>query len=648
MANGSAQLSASPRREVVLAPNLGVYLNRPELTMEPRALIDAFNVRIKDASIRNENMGWSPFSISNGVNLDAVNGVDLTSLIYPGPFEGPLLLIDQFFTRDGSQTLIFGTKGNLYRYNDADQKIILLTPKYSTGTVNVVSHSPTVIQRNSGTTNWLTELSDGDWFFLGTAGETDPAATNDWTGSPVGWVTIDSVDSDTQLTLATNISVVGTPTNQPYTALKLFTGTDLDIWSAETFPDAQPADEDRWYACNGPGHEIVQWDGSADEVTRIDSALGFTCKTIARFKNMLLYGDLLESGERKPQNIRNSAIANPENVTTDEASEFRASDGVDMLLGITPLSDMAVAYFDRSINLLQFVGPPVNFAIRTAVPGVGALSDRSVVDFGDYHEFVGPDTGYHFDGISLREVGGQVFREVLRKIDQNRLDQALSHIDEESGEVLWAIPFTTDAGGESGYPETGYVEHYLEEVGNRGAPITIRDFPATATGFYLRFDTLRFSDLTDEFETYNFQWDDRYFAASFPYNLFGTKDGQVFILGISDSQNGSDFTSYARFPLRPLWDGRRNGIVIRVEPAFEKKESVGYEPEIRLFTTDFSEGSASLVATQTFDLTHEGLPFVSFRNAGRFGQIEIRTEGANKPWTLSGYAIETMPAGLRP
>lgn len=609
-----------PHSHEVLIPNLGLYLDRPNIAVPKGGMTACKNVRVKNGRVSNYNMGWEKF--------------------FADQLNGQVLLIDQFFTRDGSQYLIFGTRYDLYYWDDTD--LVFITPIYNTGTVQITDG--TKIVTGSGTL-WDTAKATGSGnnamsgyeIAFGASDENDPAAT---------WYEIDTVDSDTQITLTENHSGGAGP-GASYTIRQKFTGDDLDIWSSETFPDAQPADEDMWYATNGVVDEMVKWNGTDDTCSWYDP--GFTCRVLSRYKNMMLYGDIIESGERKNATIKNSAIANPEQLSGDEAGEFEASDGIDTIRALFLLGDTMVAYHDRSVNLIQYVGTPLNFVIRTAVPGIGVMSGRGVTDFGDFHEFLAYDSCYSFDGVGIQEVGSHVLREALRMIDPNRPDKLLSHIDEENGDIHWVIPLTTDGEGDEIGPKMSFTSHYLEDVPSKfETPMTYRDLPATATGFYQRSDTLRFDDLTEGFDDYQFRWNDRFFAASFPYNLFGDENGYVYILGTADDQDGGEIESYARFSRLALGDGKYKGLVHRIEPfAARKAGASSYDLGVLLWVTDQLDGDLTLAKQMDYDLTHAGNRFVSPRKIGRYGEVEFATTGTNRTWEISGYRMEIFLAGER-
>ena len=45
----------------ILAPNLGLYLDRPSILIPDRALRDCLNVRIYNKAIERRNIGYGPF-----------------------------------------------------------------------------------------------------------------------------------------------------------------------------------------------------------------------------------------------------------------------------------------------------------------------------------------------------------------------------------------------------------------------------------------------------------------------------------------------------------------------------------------------------------------------------------------------------------
>lgn len=616
-------------RDTVIAVNQGVFLDRPSIRVPKGGLTDCLNVRVKDKQLRNENMGWETFPTgATALVLDAAQP----------------LLIEQFFRRTGSQTLLFANKFDLFRFDSATSLLHYVTPQYGAGTVSAIGAGPNSTVTGSGTL-WNTaagqrsaQVRAGDYIAFGTANYTDqlPAAN---------WYKVQSVGSDTSLVVTGDASSESTGA---YTIRLTFAGDEFDRFTSAVFPAALPEDEDQIYISNGVDAPMYWNADITPDVGALYYDPGFTARVLIVAKNMLLYGDILESGERKSLGFRNSNVANPRDVTTGLAAELVSTEGIDRLLEFRQLGDIIVAYHERSINILQFVGLPFIFIIRTAIPTIGPIAAGAIADFGDFHEFLGPDRAYEFNGVGIDEIGSQAFREVLRRLSPDRLARIITHIDEEQGELHWITPLAADSAADSfAGPEKAFTEHYLEDLPSGLVPITIRELPATATGYFERETTLTFATIVGDWQSYNFTWDDRFFEAAFPFNLFGDENGNLFILGTRDDQAGVKLQSFARFGRFPVADGRNKGFLKRIEP-FAKERSGSTVPlTINVYGADAVESLMTLKATNTFDLTFAGLRFASFRAMMRYAEIEFTTNALAARWEIDGYATESQRAGWR-
>lgn len=604
-------------------PNLGVYLDRPPIAVPARAMVDCRNVRVKSGEITRDNMGWAAFP--NTAKQICLCG-------------DPVLGIDNFFPTGGGQLLIFGTTRDLYIYREVEEDVLIITPRYEVGTISVTNGSATVT--GSGT-SWQAELEVGDLIFAGATGQRDPAAA---------WLEVADIVSDTELTLAEPFPGT-TATGIPYTARKIFHGDLTRPWTFTTFPMATGvvgSDGDRWYATNGRD-PVVGWDGVTTQVYEPSLGNMEVASWMVRYKNMMIYGDFSVGGERRPFSIRTSNIGEPENVVSGLAAEMVVHDGVDTLVAATPMGDNLVIYGERSVTLAQFVGPDILFVFRNVINGLGPLSPRAVADFGDFHEFIGPDAQYRFDGISVQEIGFQIWREVTRKQSPQRRDMIFGHFDEENGELLWVMPLTTDADPDAGPPETAYVEHYLEGVGDENpTPFTIRDMTATSMGFFDRQVTLTWDSIQETWQELNFRWDDRFLQGAFPFNLMGTADGYIYILGAADSKAGAPIHSFARFGRRALGDVARKGMIRRVYPFARQLPGAGYSLSVTLHMSNTTNGGTGSMGPYAFDLTQATSEhFVSTRAVGRYVEVEYSTTGVGRPWSITGYELDVVPAGER-
>jgi hypothetical protein len=238
--------------------------------------------------------------------------------------------------------------------------------------------------------------------------------------------------------------------------------------------------------------------------------------------------------------------------------------------------------------------------------------------------------------------------EALKSQDPKRLEVAFSHFDEENGELHWIIPRTTDADQDDGQPETSYVEHYLEEVGERKpSPYTIRRMPFTASGFFERLTTLTWNAIITDWTAQNYRWNDRFLQSAFPYNLFGDEDGFIYILNSGETVDGAALVNYARFGERVLIDGKQKGLLKRVYGYFEPLPAAGYGVDVTVRSADSLGGKVTIHSALVHDITQANeldffvSPFVVARSVA----IEFGTDGTNEPWTFQGYDIDVAPAG---
>ena len=602
------------RSNAIAAMNLGVYNDRPYSLIPDRGLRDALNVRIREGKILRENIGWGSFFDIN--------------------VENPCVLIDNFVQSDATKILIFASTRDIYEYDEGAEEVLYITPSYITGTADVTNGDATVT--GSGTT-WTTNVKSGDKIHFGSNAQKSLTAT---------WYTVDSVTSDTELEL-TAVYAGTTDTGLDYTCRQLFTGNVKDYFVSDTFLRDATSGDDLWIACNGVDYG-VSWNGTDDFCTKIFTSEDVVFHSIAVFKNMMVYGNLVVSSSRKGAAIRNSDIGKPLDITNGFASELLVHNGSDWIKRLHSLSDVLVAYSENRITNCQFVDTPVIFVFRDAITNKGLRAGRALVDFGDTHEFVSDDSVYRYDGTSISESGGHVWRKKIKTVSPGRIALLHAHLNQEEGEAVWVVPYTSDSGDVStGPPEQAIIGHYLESVGDSPRPYTFRELPATATGLFQRGTSVRWSDITDTWAEQSRRWGDSFYQAVFPYKLFGDNNGDIFIIGDLDSKNGSSITSKFRTKRFTLGDGKFKMNISRIYPFTERLPSSG-DLTVRVYTANFMDGTATLAKTLTFDMEH--LPeefFVSPRVSARYAEFEFEVAGTGNPFSFAGLDYELTLAGKR-
>lgn len=611
---------AVAKSNAVINSNLGLYLDRPAIALSPGMLQDGLNFRVKEGQYSNLNLGWEQFS---GFTLN-----------------GPVTLIDDFFIRGiAAELLILGTPTDLYVYDPSgDGSVTFITPIFDEGTAAASGTAVT-----GTTTTWNTagaggKVAAGDQITFGTAGVVDPAAT---------WFTVQSVTDDTHLVLHTSAGTVG---NGPYTIRHLFTGAQSAPWVTDKFTNAAPANEDQWFATNGVD-PVVRWNGTDAQVELL-TCLNFTCKTLAVYSNMMIYGNLLQSGTLLPTSIINSNAGAPADVFDGLSEQFIVHSGYDEILRLVKIGDNLAIYSGLTVTLAQFQGDPLIFSFRDIIIGKGPIGPGAVARYGDHHEFLGKDSQYTFDGASITKSGLHVFRDVLRQQDPVRVSQTYSIFDEQNGDLLWVVPSTIDPGNGTvtAPPSRAVVEHYLEITQSSAltaamVPFSFRSYPFISSGAYFRDSGITWDTLTNAWSSYNFRWDDQFFSASFPLILAGDVNGNVWTINTSQDANGAALNSFVHFGRRATSDGKNRGLVSRVYP-YVTPFSTPINVTVHL--ADHAGGNDTINAVFPFDQTlPQGGHFVSAFRRGRYVSLEFGTLGPGEPWQIDGYDMDIKSGGLR-
>lgn len=608
-----------PKSTATFQPNLGLYLGQPGINTPQRAFQDGKSFRIKEGLVSNLNMGF-----------------DLYSAI---TFNGPIMLFENVVNRAGVSKLVVGTTKDLYDYNEGADTATYLTPRFAhADTVTIAG----AVVTSGGAPAWLTNAKPGDQmaFNAGTS-------VNSLAGGTGGWFTVLTVNSNTQITLTSSPGIGAGPFS--YTLRKVLTST-VDIpWSTTLFVSPNDGVGDDLYFVTDGVDAILTWDLTATQML-YHADLLFTCKNLNVYKNMMIYANLTQNGVNLPTSFINSDIAKPlvaGALSAGIAGQFKVHDDIDPIQLTTILGDNLCVLAERHVTQVQFVGTPLIFVFRDAATGVGPISARAYGNFGDFVEFIGADTQYLFDGVSVTEVGKHVWREVLRLRDPERHHMNFAHFDEENAELIWITALTSDAGvgDANAQAEAAFVEHYLEDVGDRvPSPFSHRFMPFLSSGYSKNIGALTWNQISSEWQDANFRWNDITLFSAFPVSIFGDKDGKLWTINTSQNdKTGQPFPSYVLSGKRPLGDGRMRGLLKRVYPFCNTL------PGNMDVTVNLYDGAQSVVqATQTFafsQLQPEGGHFVSVFRRARYYELKFgsNTDG----WSLTGYDVDIVQGGNR-
>lgn len=599
---------ARTKSTAVTLPNLGLFLNVPPLNVPARGLLDGYNFRIEDGRVSNINLGWTRL----------------------GEFvlNGPVIYFDFFFVDGVNERDVFFTPTDAYSYNPTDDSVVFITPAYTEGTAAATGTAVTA----GGGADW-TDIKAGDFISFGDAQENDPEAD---------WYEITGANAST-ITLKTP-GVPSPVSAGAYTIRRTFVGKVQDRWSSDVFPQAG-GNDDLWLATNGVD-PIIKWDGTTRFIEHAD--LSFTARTLRVYSNMMFYGAPTVSGTYYPSSFINSNAGDPENTSTGLASQLIAYSGSNPILAMYPMGDNLVIYSKRKVTLAQFVGGDINFVLRQTVNEVGPISGGLIADLGDFHEFIGVDAQYYFDGVSVKESGAQVWRAILKQRDPAREPTSFIHFNEEHGDLMWFVPLVNDSGvgDEDAPPETAHVEHYLEEVGDKEeSPYSRRYAPFLSAGYTEQRSSLTFDTVEGTFSDLNFRFNDQFFFVAFPISIMGDADGKVWKLNTAQYADGDPLPSFIRLGRRALGDGRMRGLLSRVYPF--ASQFVNSQLDVTLRLSDHAMGPITSTGSFVFDTAlPEGGHFVSTFRRGRFVEVEFGNASGD-PWELSGWDFDIKSGGER-
>lgn len=335
----------------------------------------------------------------------------------------------------------------------------------------------------------------------------------------------------------------------PFTSIQdanPFTGTADNFFDTETGFDT-------FFITNGL-NPVRKWTGSGNiaplgGLASVQGAfLNVTGALIRSFAGFMVLLNNIESGNPYPQRARWSVFGQPENWTNDingngQAGYQDLADDVGFTLWATAFNNYLCIYKERSIYLMQYVGPPTIFSFQRVINGVGLLAQRAVADLGDEHAFLGNDNFYTFNGISIEPIATQKIKSFFfSDLDPAYRNRVQAFVVEEDDEVWWVYSSgaTTYADGTAktaGDPDKAVVWNY---VNNTWA---IRDNPGTTWFYYHQISQATWQTVPNlSWAATSGLWNDKRFLSNFPLNIGGMKDGSFVQYGGVFDKLGVAFT----------------------------------------------------------------------------------------------------------
>jgi len=259
----------------------------------------------------------------------------------------------------GDRVVMVCTREDIFEYNATSKVFRFLTPRYTTGTVDITNGSTVVT--GSGT-SWSSNVKAGDYFGVG-----------DDINSITKWYKIASVDSDTQITLEIAYEE-SSQTGVNYVIRQVFTTEEGDVWRVTQFVDDNYGDIVVF--TNGRDYP-VRYKLSDPSVVRINNA--YKCKDLVVFKDRLIAIHTEEGGGWQTQRFRWSAVADCESWDALDFQDLVDTKGHLVCGALSQNADYLVLFKDDSKYLIRWVGGDFVFD-NQRIDLVGTLAPNSVIN----------------------------------------------------------------------------------------------------------------------------------------------------------------------------------------------------------------------------------------------------------------------------
>ena len=482
-----------------MLPNKGFILNKPE-----EMLLEQF----------------SPYSRNMEFYNELIQGRTGLIKFDPTVLSGPILRIDQFWKFSYTWWLVVMTTKDIYTYDFSSKRYDILTPVYTTGTIEVQAGTPTIL-RGDGTL-WLANLKVGDFVKIGAAGI--------HTGST--WYEVLTVDSDTQITLTT--AAPATAAGTAYVGRQCFTGSNINYWSSITFQDLSKGET--WIGVNGKDLPVY-WNGTGQVKVLTGLSTAFAAaKYVQTYKNRVLFAWTVEGGQNQPQRERWSDVGNCCSWPDINFHDFLDEDT--WISGICNFNDYHIVFKEYEAYVGRHVGGDYIFEFEKSTTCVGAKSFQSIVPKQDYIYYFGRDNEFHRWNL-LRDdsISNQILPET-RDFDPNKEEYVYGWDAIVKHQIRWHC-----ARSGASYNNYTVVYDYVNDI------LQVWEYKnpqaLCSIGEYLNIADLYVDDsvwgeyYVDEQDDY---WDSRYFLSNAIIVVYGGYDGIVRNSDIGYEDDGYEYT----------------------------------------------------------------------------------------------------------
>lgn len=428
-------------------------------------------------------------------------------------------LITQAERQNKVMVPVFGTAVNLWRYDHAGDVETQIT-SYAEGTIKLNNGSDQLIAAG---TDFLSHIKGSDH-------TPDQLVIVDGVDVSGTEYLIDSVDSDTQLTLNQNWAGVNVA-DVAYTIRQRF--HEDGMWDSCMFQGSEATK--KLYLANG--HDpLMRWDpDGGDDFLEICPGSPPICRYVQPFGYYLILGWLVVAGDTYPASIAWPDAGDPTNWTTGDAQARTLSDDLGWIVDLIPLRGRFVIHHEHGQSYLEWLGDPYVFFSGTASYDRGGVGRRTVIAMDNYHLVVGKADIFEFDGAGPIGIGDIYFQKWLAaQYEPDYLD-AICILKIPELNRLYIFYPNADVTGMFANKALVYDYHQRTHA-ECDAP------DVTAVGHYDAFTQNFIDDVGDFFDDVDDLFDAADSIAFHPINLIGTNSGKVYQLSGLNDLNGDAIT----------------------------------------------------------------------------------------------------------
>ena len=220
---------------------------------------------------------------------------------------------------------------------------------------------------------------------------------------------------------------------------------------------------------------------------------------------------------------------------TNDAGHFDFTDTSDEGVAIHRIANDAVAYFERSIIPVTFVGGNEVFGSRQTIEKIGLLGPGALANLGDRHIFMGNETFCEYvGGVTInRDIGLRVRDSVYSNLHPVFKDRSKAMYIESLNEVMFFYPSSNSEGD----CDTCIIYNVIDKSWYGPFPIDV-----TAIGTTVRGLTKVINQDNELINSDNTAINLNLDLQSAPLTLFADDTGDIYSIGEGQSANGAPIT----------------------------------------------------------------------------------------------------------